>query len=273
MGKQLEEGTLPCQAGCTEEETLEANILHELSTIRDKAGKSSLTALHKSNAPLIMALSGSKGSFVNISQMIACVGQQAISGKRVPNGFEDRALPHFERKSKIPAAKGFVENSFYSGLTPTEFFFHTMGGREGLVDTAVKTAETGYMQRRLVKSLEDLCMQYDMTVRNSSGEVTQFEYGGDNLDPMMMEGKDKPVEFDRVLHHIKANHPYQEEEPLVPDTIEKTLVMAMNQYMNDGDKKIRISEDFKDELRTYVKDEVDVKLRKCTRNGKQLSPV
>ena len=100
-----------------------------------------------------------KGSFINISQMIACVGQQAISGKRIPNGFEDRSLPHFSRHSKVPAAKGFVANSFYSGLTPTEFFFHTMGGREGLVDTAVKTAETGYMQRRLVKSLEDLCMQ------------------------------------------------------------------------------------------------------------------
>merc|ERR1712142_269176 len=252
MGKQLEEGTLPCQAGCTEEETLEANILHELSTIRDKAGKSSLTALHKSNAPLIMALSGSKGSFVNISQMIACVGQQAISGKRVPNGFEDRALPHFERKSKVPAAKGFVANSFYSGLTPTEFFFHTMGGREGLVDTAVKTAETGYMQRRLVKSLEDLCMRYDMTVRNSSGEVIQFEYGGDNLDPMMMEGKDKPVEFDRVLHHVKANHPHKEEDPLPPQGIMKALECAMNEYMNDSDKKIRISKDFKDELRRFM---------------------
>ena len=164
--KQLEEGCLASTAGRSEEETLEDLILKELSAIRDKAGKASLTALHKSNAPLTMALCGSKGSFINISQMIACVGQQAINGKRVPNGFEDRALPHFERHSKIPAAKGFVENSFYSGLTPTEFFFHTMGGREGLVDTAVKTAETGYMQRRLVKSLEDLVQNYDGTVRN-----------------------------------------------------------------------------------------------------------
>merc|ERR1719431_1656429 len=250
--KQLEEGTLPCQAGCSEEETLEANILHELSTIRDKAGKSSITTLPPSNAPLNMALCGSKGSFINISQMIACVGQQAISGKRVPDGFEDRALPHFERKSKIPAAKGFVVNSFYSGLTPTEFFFHTMGGREGLVDTAVKTAETGYMQRRLVKSLEDLCMQYDMTVRNSSGEVIQFEYGGDNLDPMMMEGKDKPVEFDRVLHHVKANYPHKEEDPIPPQGIMKALECAMNDDMNDDDKKIRISPDFKEELRKFM---------------------
>ncbi|PSN52693.1 DNA-directed RNA polymerase III subunit 1 [Blattella germanica] len=183
--RSLQEGRLQCQPGCSEEETLEAVILKELSVIRDHAGKACLKELHPSNSPLVMALSGSKGSFINISQMIACVGQQAISGHRVPNGFEDRALPHFE--PKIPAAKGFVENSFYSGLTPTEFFFHTMGGREGLVDTAVKTAETGYMQRRLVKSLEDLCLHYDMTVRNSTGDIVQFCYGADGLDPTYME--------------------------------------------------------------------------------------
>ena len=211
---QLAEGTLQSQAGHSEEDTLEALILKELSAIREKAGKASLTALHKSNAPLTMALCGSKGSFINISQMIACVGQQAISGKRIPNGFEDRALPHFYRHSKLPAAKGFVQNSFYSGLTPTEFFFHTMGGREGLVDTAVKTAETGYMQRRLVKSLEDLVLHYDNTVRNSNNEVIQFQYGGDGLDPMMMEGKDKPVDFARVMVRLcvylhPASHPLE----------------------------------------------------------------
>ncbi|KAJ2944679.1 hypothetical protein O0L34_g4036 [Tuta absoluta] len=148
---EMEKGTLQCQPGCSMEETLEAVMLSELSSIRELAAKACFRELHPTNAPLIMAQSGSKGSNINISQMIACVGQQALNGKRVPNGFEDRSLPHFERHSKIPAARGFVENSFYSGLTPTEFFFHTMGGREGLVDTAVKTAETGYLQRRLVK--------------------------------------------------------------------------------------------------------------------------
>jgi DNA-directed RNA polymerase III subunit RPC1 len=90
-----------------------------------------------------MSKSGSKGSYINISQMIACVGQQALNGKRVPNGFEDRSLPHFDLHSKIPAAKGFVSNSFYSGLSPTEFFFHGMGGREGLVEKALKTSDVG----------------------------------------------------------------------------------------------------------------------------------
>ena len=126
--------------------------------------------LHPLNSPLIMSLCGSKGSVINIAQMIACVGQQIVNGKRIPNGFHNRTLPHFEvggmhtnictqeatyimLLAKSPAAKGFVSNSFFTGLTATEFFFHTMGGREGLVDTAVKTAETGYMQRRLMKVL------------------------------------------------------------------------------------------------------------------------
>ncbi|CAF1214927.1 unnamed protein product [Adineta steineri] len=213
--RQLQEGKLQLQPGCSPEQTLEALILKELSDVRESAGKLCLQELQRSsNSPLIMAISGSKGSNINISQMVACVGQQAISGSRVPNGFEDRSLPHFEKHSKIPAAKGFVENSFYSGLTPTEFFFHTMGGREGLVDTAVKTAETGYMQRRLVKCLEDLCCQYDMTIRTSTDDIVQFTYGGDSLDPIFLEGKDKPVDYDRIYQHVRAKYRYDDELPL-----------------------------------------------------------
>jgi DNA-directed RNA polymerase III subunit RPC1 len=119
--------------------------------------------------------------------MVACVGQQTFGGKRMANGFIDRTLPHFEPHSRYPAAKGFVQNSFYSGLTAPEFFFHTIGGREGLVDTAVKTAETGYMQRRLVKSLEDLVVRYDNTVRSSEDTIIQFTFGDDGLDPMFMD--------------------------------------------------------------------------------------
>lgn len=104
-----------------------------------------------------------------------------------------------------------MANSFFSGLTPTEFFFHAMGGREGLVDTAVKTAETGYMQRRLVKALEDLCCNYDMSVRNAEGQVIQIIYGMDGLDPMLMEGKDKPVDFDRAYLNVRALYPSRTE--------------------------------------------------------------
>lgn len=103
----------------------------------------------------------------------------------------------------LVAGKGFVANSFYSGLTPSEFFFHTMAGREGLVDTAVKTAETGYMSRRLMKALEDLYVQYDSTVRNAAGGIVQFVYGDDGMDPVVMEGKDgQPVDLQRTLDKV-----------------------------------------------------------------------
>ena len=216
---EMKKGTLQCSPGCTPEQTLESVMLKELSGIRELAAKACFRELHPTNSALIMAQSGSKGSNINISQMIACVGQQAINGKRVPNGFEDRALPHFEKFSKHPAARGFVQNSFYSGLTPTEFFFHTMAGREGLVDTAVKTAETGYLQRRLVKCLEDLVVQYDGTVRNAIDEVVEFIYGGDGLDPIYMEIKDKPVDMDRQLMHVQAMHPHREETKIDSSSI------------------------------------------------------
>ena len=106
----------------------------------------------KSTSPRVAhVLTRPLGSVINVSQMVACVGQQIIAGHRVPDGFQDRSLPHFPKKSREPPSKGFVRNSFYSGLTATEFLFHAISGREGLVDTAVKTAETGYMQRRLMK--------------------------------------------------------------------------------------------------------------------------
>lgn len=144
--------------------------------------------------------------------MIACVGQQVVNGQRMPNGFVDRSLPHFETLSKYPAAKGFVSNSFFTGLTATEFFFHTMGGREGLVDTAVKTAETGYMQRRLMKALEDLVLKYDNTVRSSNETIIQFTYGDDGMDPLFMDESKLPVSLGRLFTRVKQSFKAQSKE-------------------------------------------------------------
>ncbi|CAF4392028.1 unnamed protein product, partial [Rotaria sp. Silwood2] len=228
--QQAKEDKLQLQSGCSREQTLEALILKELSEVLESVGKLCFQELQRSsNSPLIMAISGSKGSNINISQMVACVGQQAISGSRVPNGFEDRSLLHFEKDSKIPAAEGFVENSFYSGLTPTEFFFHTMGGREGLVDTAVKTAETGYMQRRLVKCLEDLCCQYDMTIRTSTNDIVQFTYGSDSLDPIFLEGKNQPVDYERIYQRARAKYRYDDEHPLYGSEMNNFVCQQLQQ--------------------------------------------
>ena len=201
--EEFRRGNLQLQAGCTMDETLEAVVTGELNNIRQEAGALCSKLLSRLNPAVVMATCGSKGSPLNVAQMVACVGQQTVSGQRCPDGFDGRTLPHYEVGARDPASKGFVANSFFSGLTPTELFFHAMGGREGLVDTAVKTAETGYMSRRLMKALEDLGVQYDGTVRTSTKHIVQFQYGDDGLDPMLMVGKDGvPVDFAEQLASV-----------------------------------------------------------------------
>ena len=192
-------------AGKNEEQAVENSVSGILIKVRGAAGEKCFAELSKANPPMIMAICGSKGSKINVSQMVAVVGQQMIDSSRPTDGFQDRTLPHFPRNARQPPAKGFVRNSFYSGLSPSELYFHAMSGREGLVDTAVKTAETGYMSRRLMKSLEDLSIQYDSSVRNSAGTIVQFQYGDDKLDPHDMEAQGKPVNFDRAFLHAEVS--------------------------------------------------------------------
>ncbi|KND88847.1 DNA-directed RNA polymerase III subunit RPC1 [Tolypocladium ophioglossoides CBS 100239] len=215
----FKQGKLDKAPGCNMEQTLENLISGILSKVRQQAGTYCIDTLSRNNAPLIMAQSGSKGSDINVAQMVAVVGQQIIGGKRVPDGFQDRSLPHFHKNARQPPSKGFVKNSFYSGLLPTEFLFHAISGREGLVDTAVKTAETGYMSRRLMKSLEDLSTQYDDTVRTSGGGIVQFQFGADKLDPVDMVGSAEPVHFVRTWSHAE-NLTWDNSEPsMTPDGI------------------------------------------------------
>ena len=124
---------------------------------------------------------------------MACVGQQNVEGKRIPFGFNRRSLPHFSKDDFGPESKGFVTSCYVSGLTPQEFYFHAMGGREGLIDTAVKTADTGYIQRRLIKALEDVQVKYDATVRTSRDQVLQFLYGEDGMAAERIEDLSIPL--------------------------------------------------------------------------------
>lgn len=173
--------------GMTIRESFESKVNRELNIARDETGQEVQKTLKDDNNVKQMVVAGSKGSFINISQMAVCVGQQSVEGKRIPFGFRHRTLPHFTKDDFSPEARGFVENSYLRGLTPQEFFFHAMAGREGLIDTAVKTAETGYIQRRLVKALEDVMVHYDGTVRNSLGDLIQFTYGEDGMDGAFIE--------------------------------------------------------------------------------------
>ena len=171
-------------------ETRVNNILNKAT---EQAGKIGRNSLNKQNRFLMIVNSGSKGSPINISQMLSCLGQQSVEGKRVPYGFEHRTLPHFFKYDDSPGARGFIENSFISGLTPYEMFFHAMAGRIGLIDTAVKTSDTGYIQRRIVKSLEDIYVTYDQTVRNHMGKIVQFSYGEDSFDSIKVENQMIPL--------------------------------------------------------------------------------
>ncbi|KAI0017700.1 DNA-directed RNA polymerase III subunit RPC1 [Xylariomycetidae sp. FL0641] len=230
--KQFNENKLPKATGCSMEETLESKISGTLSKVRQAAGQLCIKSLSNQNAPWIMASSGSKGSNINVAQMIAAVGQQIISGSRVADGFQDRTLPHFHKNTRHALAKGFVRNSFYTGLLPTEFLFHAISGREGLVDTAVKTAETGYMSRRLMKSLEDLSTQYDDTVRTSGDGIVQFQFGADKLDPVDMEGKAVPVNFARTWSHAENLTWNNAERALLPFEI-----LALCDYLLNAERR------------------------------------
>ena len=178
------------RSNIVEFETQVGNVLNNTT---DQTGKIAVENLNSDNRFVMIVKSGSKGSMLNISQMISCVGQQSIDGKRVPYGFDSRTLPHFHKYDDSPSARGFVKNSYISGLTAPELFFHAMGGRMGLIDTAVKTSQTGYIQRRLVKGLEDLKVEYDGTVRNNMGKIVQFSYGEDGIDTTRVENQNIPL--------------------------------------------------------------------------------
>ena len=157
------------------------------------------------NRMLAMIHSGSKGKPPNFDQMVSCVGQQFIDGGRIPDGFDGRTLPHYTRYDDGASARGFVRNSFVEGLSPQEFWFHAMGGRIGLIDTAVRTSDTGYTQRKLIKAMEDCKVQYDLSVRNAAGHIIQFKYGDDGMDAARLEYQHIPTTAMDVAGVLEAH--------------------------------------------------------------------
>ena len=176
----------------TNKSNFENEVNKLLNNAINKVGKIALKNINDDNRMVNMIKSKSKGNPVNIAQMISSLGQQNVDGKRISDGFNDRTLPHYTKYDDGPECRGFVENSFVNGLTPQEFFFHAMGGREGLIDTAVKTSETGYIQRKLIKSMEDCKISYDLTVRNANGSIIQFLYGEDGMNAIKLESQKLP---------------------------------------------------------------------------------
>ncbi|MEM4245236.1 MAG: DNA-directed RNA polymerase subunit A' [Candidatus Nanoarchaeia archaeon] len=185
---EYNKGNMEALPSKTLEETLELRILQVLNRVRNKVG--GIIAEHSSekNPTIIMSRSGAKGNILNLAQMAACVGQQALRGKRIERGYKNRTLSLFKPGDRSPIARGFIRRGFKNGLTPVEFFYAAMTGRDSLMDTALRTPKSGYMYRRLANALQDLKVEYDYTVRDANRSIIQFNYGEDNLDISKTEG-------------------------------------------------------------------------------------
>jgi DNA-directed RNA polymerase II subunit RPB1 len=232
-------GVFENKTGKTNNEEFETQVNNILNDAAAQAGKIGRKSLSADNRFVIMVNAGSKGSELNISQMISCLGQQNVDGKRIPYGFTGRTLPHFTKYDDSPSARGFVESSFIGGLTPEELFFHAQGGRVGLIDTAVKTSQTGYIQRRLIKGLEDLKVEYDMSVRNSKGKVVQFRYGNDSFDTIKVEAQYIPL-VEMSLEDIYAHFHMPSDnlkDKVFTTAYTKTAVKRLSSQKSDLDKK------------------------------------
>ena len=251
---QTQIGVFENNTGKTNQEEFETQVNNILNQASSEAGKIGLKSLDKDNRFVIMVNAGSKGSDLNISQMISCLGQQNVDGKRIPYGFEHRTLPHFTKFDDTPSARGFVESSYINGLSPQELFFHAMGGRVGLIDTAVKTSSTGYIQRRLIKGLEDLMVSYDMTVRTNKGKLVQFSYGDDNIDPVKVENQPIPL-VGMSIQDIYAHFNIPDEKDKIKTLSTFFLKNVMTRYkkqMEETNQKCKFYTDFMIEQRDAI---------------------
>ena len=251
---QTQLGVFENNSGKTNQEEFETQVNNILNQASSEAGKIGLKSLDSDNRFVVMVNAGSKGSDLNISQMISCLGQQNVDGKRIPYGFEHRTLPHYTKFDDSPSARGFVESSYINGLSPQELFFHAMGGRIGLIDTAVKTSTTGYIQRRLIKGLEDLMVNYDMTVRNNKGKVVEFSYGDDSIDTVKVETQHIPI-VSMSIQDIYAHYNVPDEPSKMKAFSQiflKNTMTRLRKQKDDTQKKCKFYTDFMIEMRENI---------------------
>jgi len=174
-------GKIEAYPGKTERETLEFKILATLSKARNKSTHIVQDHLND-NGTVVIAKSGARGKLLNLSMVAACIGQMALRGKRIIKGYYERALPHFNRGDLGADPHGFSSHGYKAGLNVYEFFFHSIAGRNSLMDTSMRTPKSGYLQRRLINSLQDIKVSYDGSVRDSNNNIIQFTYGEDGVD-------------------------------------------------------------------------------------------
>ena len=230
----------------TTKETLEANIVFNLGKARDRAATTANSSLEDNNAGKIMATTGARGSSLNVGQMAGALGQQARRGNRLNKGYNNRVLAHFAPHDNDPDAHGFVKSNYRDGLSTLEFFFHAMGGREGLVDTAVRTQQSGYMQRRLINALEHIRLEYDGTVRDPHGHIIQFLYGEDGID-VAKSDHGEAFNINRLVdaQHIIDSGKAATKDEITPITKKytKTFNTRLESLVSEALEKSKLSKD------------------------------
>ena len=198
---QFTKGTLEAIPGKSLKDSLESRIVQALNEARNNAEKIVTEFSQRESDTMIMALSGAKGKMINFTQMTACVGQQAMRGSRIENGFNGRTLSVFKKGELSPKSHGFIKVGYRHGLDPSEFFFQAMVGRDALMDTALRTPKSGYLYRRLANAMQDLKVEYDGTVRDAGSKIIQFTYGEDGIDVSKSErGK---LNVSRIIHEVQ----------------------------------------------------------------------
>ena len=184
---QVHMGLFDNASGRTNQEEFEGKVFQTLDKVIGAAGKTGLKSLASNNRMVNMVKCGSKGADLNIAQMIALLGQQSIEGKRIAYGFQDRTLPHFKRYDDGAEARGFIESSFVKGLSPAEFFFHAMTGREGLIDTAVKSVTGDTPIVVLENGLTKTVRIGDWIDAHLAARISDVEYFPDEADLEMLQ--------------------------------------------------------------------------------------
>ena len=240
---QVHMGLFDNPSGRTNQEEFESRVFQTLDKVISAAGKTGLKSLASDNRMVNMIKCGSKGADLNIAQMVALLGQQSSEGRRIGYGFQDRTLPHFKRYDDGAEARGFVQSSFVGGLKPHEMFFHAMTGRDGLIDTAVKTADSGYIQRQLVKTMEDLRVEHDGSVRDSGGILVQTAYGDDGTSATKIEnqpiGLGKMTDTEIRTRFVVEDAPAERSRAFVEAIMEDRDILVRNVWGGKIEKTVQ----------------------------------
>ncbi|MBI4215048.1 DNA-directed RNA polymerase subunit A'/A'', partial [archaeon] len=223
--------------GKTARETLEDLSMTELERAREECTQVAREHYGENNSAIMMASIGARGSMIQVSQMASCLGQSSIRGQRILRGYRNKSLPHFVENEIGAKARGFVRSSFYDGLSPTEFYFHAMSGRDTLVDKGVRPARSGYMYRRLGNALVDVTVHADRSVRDAIGTVVQFRHGEDGTDPTWSYG-DKPLDLQKYFPETKSERMDDKKAEMILDEYRTKLPLSIINSIREPLKRL-----------------------------------